>query len=296
VVYPFVIRVDRAYDSLAPVYDDFTAHHDYDAWTSTLEHIAHAHGLRGRRLLDVACGTGKSFLPFLERGFEVTACDISERMLAVAGAKARGRARLLRADMRALPPLGRFDLVTCLDDAVNYLDDERDLVAAFRGMGAALAPGGLLLFDVNTLGIYRDAFSRVSCHEVDGCLFLLRGEASTDLAEGGLAPAVIEAFRPTGDGRYERFVSRHEQRHHGDARVRRALAAAGLRHRAAHGLTPDGALHEDVDEIAHSKRIYVAGLALTDERKEVSDAPHQEAGGSDRPGRLVHQGELIPST
>ena len=46
------------------------------------------HGLPGNRVLDAGCGTGKSFLPLLERGFEVTACDQSEAMLDVAASKA----------------------------------------------------------------------------------------------------------------------------------------------------------------------------------------------------------------
>ena len=102
----------RSYDAFAPHYDAFTAHHDYPAWTATLERLARAAGLNGRRLLDVACGTGKSFLPFLQRGFDVVACDVSPRMLAIAAAKAGERVRLERHDMRRLPVLGSFDPVS----------------------------------------------------------------------------------------------------------------------------------------------------------------------------------------
>ena len=77
-----------AYNTLAPFYDRFTAHHDYDLWTGGLLQLAYAHGLRGTRVLDAGCGTGKSFLPLLERGFEVTACDGSSAMLDVAASKA----------------------------------------------------------------------------------------------------------------------------------------------------------------------------------------------------------------
>src|SRR4051812_41635818 len=109
------------YDAFAEHYDLFTAHHDYDDWTATIEALARTHGLRGRRLLDVACGTGKSFLPFAPRGYGVTACDIPDAMVAAAARKARGGVRLAIHDMGDLPRLGAFDLVTCLDDAFNYL-------------------------------------------------------------------------------------------------------------------------------------------------------------------------------
>src|SRR5215217_3423061 len=75
--------------------------HEYEPWTANLQRRAEAAGLRGRRLLDVACGTGKSFLPFLARGFSVTAVDVSPRMVALAAAKAGDRARLEVHDMRS---------------------------------------------------------------------------------------------------------------------------------------------------------------------------------------------------
>src|SRR5256885_12491864 len=127
------------------------ADYAHGPWLSALERVAERHGLAGRRLLDVGCGTGKSFLPMLERGYEVTACDISPEMVAEARRKAGGRAELHVADMRRLPVLGEFDLITCLDDAVNHLLGPDELADAFEGLRENLAPGGLLVFDVNTL-------------------------------------------------------------------------------------------------------------------------------------------------
>src|SRR5215213_6397598 len=90
-----------AYEALAAHYDAFTAHHDYEAWTRDLEALAVRHGLTGRTLLDVACGTGKSFLPYLDRGYEVTACDIAPEMVELARLKAPGVEPFV-ADMRDL--------------------------------------------------------------------------------------------------------------------------------------------------------------------------------------------------
>src|SRR4051794_30073993 len=140
--------VRACYDAFAGDYDAFTAGHDYEAWTATLVAAARQQGLRGDTLLDVACGTGKSFLPLLDRGWHVTACDLSAGMLAVAAGKAAGRARLLRADMRRLPRLGAFALVTCLDDALNYLAGPRDVRAAFASVAPCLTGDGRYVFDV----------------------------------------------------------------------------------------------------------------------------------------------------
>jgi ubiquinone/menaquinone biosynthesis C-methylase UbiE len=58
------------YDAFAPYYDAFTADSDYESWTLHVLELLRDHGLRGHALLDLACGSGKSFAPFLERGFE----------------------------------------------------------------------------------------------------------------------------------------------------------------------------------------------------------------------------------
>jgi ubiquinone/menaquinone biosynthesis C-methylase UbiE len=55
-----------------------------------------ARGIAGHRLLDVACGTGKSFIPMLEKVWEVTACDISPKMVAIARTKGVYIARAAR--------------------------------------------------------------------------------------------------------------------------------------------------------------------------------------------------------
>jgi ubiquinone/menaquinone biosynthesis C-methylase UbiE len=106
-----------AYDVLAPSYDLLTADYDHDRWIGALLAWAREHGLDGRRALDVACGTGRSFVPLLAAGFEVVACDESRGMLNVAATKVPDPRAIRRHDMRALPVLGSFDLVTCIDDA-----------------------------------------------------------------------------------------------------------------------------------------------------------------------------------
>lgn len=69
--------------------------------------------VRGKRVLDVACGTGRHAVRVAEEGAYVTALDRSEAMLAVARAKT-DRVRWLRGDLDRLPfDDGAFDVVMC---------------------------------------------------------------------------------------------------------------------------------------------------------------------------------------
>src|SRR5687767_6382901 len=140
----------------------FVAGHRNDEWTAMVLDAARAAGLRGNRLLDVACGTGESFMAMLSRGFEVTACDLAPAMAAIAAGKAADRgARVSVQDMRELPRLGEFDLVWCLGDSLNYLRDADELEAALIGMRRNLAPDGVIAFDVNTLATFRRVYSSI---------------------------------------------------------------------------------------------------------------------------------------
>jgi SAM-dependent methyltransferase len=259
----------EAYEDLAPAYDLLTADYPHDRWLAALVDLARAHGLRGRDVLDVACGTGKSFLPLLERGCRVVGCDISPAMLARAAAKAP-QARLVQADMRTLGRLGAFDLVTCLDDALNYLLGPGDLEAALAGIRRNLRPHGIAVWDVNTLAMYRSAFASDRTTDRDGVFLAWRGETTAELEAGGPAQATVEVFAPAGDGRWERRSSVHRQRHWPPGQIRELARRAGLRILAVHGQHPGAVIEPELDELVHSKAVYLACRDDRPERREVT--------------------------
>jgi SAM-dependent methyltransferase len=248
------------YDAFAAHYDAFTAGSDYDKWTGFVLELAGRLGLQGRAVLDLACGTGKSFLPFVERGFDVTGCDISAAMLAEAARKSPGTT-LLQADIRELGSVGSFDLVTCFDDSLNYMLDEEELAGALRSISVNLRPGGLALFDLNTLLAYRTTFAVDSILVREGTVFAWHGESSGDAPEGCRADAQMDIFSPRDSGLYERVRVRHSQRHFPSRRVRALLAAAGLECLGVHGVQDDGRLEPELDETRHLKVLYVARRA-----------------------------------
>jgi len=254
---------ERAFEAMAPLYDDFTAHHEYEFWTAELLKVLEREGLTGRRLLDVGCGTGKSFLPMLQRGWRVVGCDISPAMLDQARQKVDDAVRLEIADMRELPCFGEFDLVWALDDAVNYLLSVEELEAALAGMRSNLAPSGLLLFDVNELLVYGFYAEGVEV-ERDGRRFFFQGTAGGKVEPGSLCEFLCYETPGEGEGRSaseRRNVSVHRQRHFTEAEVLAALDRAGLECLNVYGQSTDGIPRQPLDGAVHTKAVYVARAA-----------------------------------
>ncbi|HKO37351.1 MAG TPA: class I SAM-dependent methyltransferase [Solirubrobacterales bacterium] len=250
-----------AYEAIAPAYDDFTAHHDYDLWLGELLPKLERHGVPGRRLLDVGCGTGKSFIPMLEQGWEVTACDVSASMVEIARGKVGDRAALHVADMRELPVFGEFDVVFCLDDAVNYLLDREELEQALSGMRRNLGPGGLLMFDVNTLEAYQTFFAEEVVLERNGRLMIWRGMSTPDAKPGCTAEASFEVKPLDPSAGPPIPAELHRERHFPEAEVLEAMERAGLECLDVYGHHHDAIPKQPLDEVAHAKAIYIARAA-----------------------------------
>jgi SAM-dependent methyltransferase len=246
----------EAYDALAPIYDEIGITAVHDDWLVALERLASDCGLRGHRVLDVACGTGSSFLPLLELGYEVTACDISRRMAQRARRRAGGRARVHVADMRALPVFGWFDLITCLDDAINHLLTPDDVVRAFEGMASNLAPEGLVMFDMTTVATYGGG--QTAFIELGERIVVMRDGESTIARAGDSTRMTVELFTRTPLGLWRRTTSAHGHRHYPLTEMRELLAGAGLKPVAVRGQWRGGRLAAEPDEGRHHKLVVVA--------------------------------------
>lgn len=246
-----------AYDAFAPFYDTLTVHQDYDWWWSALMPLAEAAGLSGTRVLDVACGTGKSLRPLLERGWSAVGVDASPGMLAEAAQKLGPDVPLHAHDMRQLPRLGEFDLVSSLNDAVNNVCDVHELTETFRGFRRNLAPGGVVIFDVNTVSTFRGYADGVLAHQEPDRILIVEGVGAEDLEPGGMLRLDFVVLE-----RRELFFwsctrTAHHQRHHPEADVRRALAAADLDLVEVRGQLRFS-IDEPLDESVHEKAVYVA--------------------------------------
>lgn len=98
---------------------------------------------RGRRVLDVGCGTGFFTAYYLARGADVTGVDIAPTAVARL-AERFPEARFVLADVSEGPVAGTFDLVNAFD-VLYHITDDRRWGTAVDHLAAAVAPGGMLL-------------------------------------------------------------------------------------------------------------------------------------------------------
>ena len=134
-------------------YDELGA--AYDAWcVSVTEDIAWYVGLAvasGGPVLEIGVGSGRVAVPTALAGIDVVGVDNAPGMLAMAAAKAEALGvaiELRRADMRDLPDLGAYPLVTVPFRAFLHLSTDGERLAVLRSLRGALAPAGTLAFDV----------------------------------------------------------------------------------------------------------------------------------------------------
>ena len=103
-----------------------------------------------QRIVEPACGTGRVLESLAKRGYEVLGYDLSPEMVAYAGERLRvSGGRVMRGDMAAFRPPGRFDAAINLVNSIGYLLDDRDLSSHLERVADALRPGGVYLVQFN---------------------------------------------------------------------------------------------------------------------------------------------------
>jgi ubiquinone/menaquinone biosynthesis C-methylase UbiE len=97
--------------------------------------------VKGKKVLDLGCGTGVHSAHFLSKGATVTGADISGEMLKIA-TKKHPAAEFVLADMKKLPFVDScFDIVFS-GLAIHYV---KDIKAVFREANRVLKPEGRLV-------------------------------------------------------------------------------------------------------------------------------------------------------
>ncbi|TKH16023.1 methyltransferase domain-containing protein [Peribacillus simplex] len=218
------------YERFAYVYDELMKDAPYEKWLMILTAKLEQYGIGGRKVLDLACGTGEMTVELAQHGFEVTGVDLSDEMLLVANEKAVKLGLsipLFQQNMAELEGLGQFDCVTIFCDSLNYLRDEEDIVKTFSRVHEHLKDGGLFLFDIHSIykmeEIFRNNTFAVNGEEVSYIWDCFPGEEPYSV-EHDLSFFV----RDDESGLYDRFDELHYQRTYPFEQYKNWLEQAGF--------------------------------------------------------------------
>lgn len=181
-------------------------------------------------VLDLGCGTGAATLAFARAGLQATGLDRSPEMLSRAHELAEAaslRVDFVDGDMTDLHLSDRFDLTTCVYDAVNYLDSEFVLQQFLRSVHDALEPGGVFAFDMNTRSRLESSWEQglMLAGDSDDLFVTYRSWYDSAL---DASPLVVTGFMRNPDLSWTRFDEEHIERSWPIADVAGWLQQAGF--------------------------------------------------------------------
>jgi SAM-dependent methyltransferase len=219
-------------DDLAYIHDAGHGHFARAAGPAVLDLLRQA-GIASGLLIDLGCGSGIMAREVCAAGYDVLGIDVSAAMIDLA--RQRVPAGQFRVGSFLTADLPSCVAVTSIGECFNYLFDDgnttQGLQALFGRIFAALAPGGLLVFDVAGPGRVPGGGPRQSYREGDDWAVLVTTEE--DRAQGRLTRR-ITSFRKVGE-LYRRDHEFHRLRLLPRAEVTAALRKAGFRVRGLAG-------------------------------------------------------------
>jgi ubiquinone/menaquinone biosynthesis C-methylase UbiE len=216
------------YKKLAQVYDYLMEHVDYEAWLQYVEEIMTNFHRSGQKIIDLACGTGNTTIPFAKRGYQAVGIDISGEMLAKAREKAAQEGidvTFSQQDMCQLKVDFQADIVTCYQDGLNYLLSSDDLKTVFARVGEHLAPTGLFIFDLNAVEKLQRSTGEITV--LDEERMTLIWENNYD-QEQDIWEIQLTGFIKQGE-QYDKFKEVHREKAYQTAEIAKYLKEAGLK-------------------------------------------------------------------
>lgn len=270
----------EAYTGFAEVYDLFMDNVPYEEWSHYLISLLQEYGVSEGLVLELGCGTGKMTRLLAQEGYDMIGVDSSEEMLQVAREKewavdgfeaaeigkerwaadesepvGMGRKQsdilYLLQDMREFELYGTVKAVVCVCDSLNYILEEEELLTVFSLVNNYLDPGGIFIFDMNTLYKYREILGESTiCENREEGSFIWENfyDDKEQINQYDLTLFVREQEE---QDLYRKYEETHFQRGYELQKVRSLLEQSGMEFVAMY----DAFTREPVKE--QSERIYV---------------------------------------
>lgn len=238
-----------AYTSFAEVYDMFMDNVPYEEWSRYLMELLKEYHIEEGVVCELGCGTGKMTRLLADAGYDMIGVDMSEDMLAIASMENPQQILYLCQDMRELELYGTVAAVVSVCDSMNYLLEEEDLLEVFQRVNEYLEPGGVFLFDLNTIYKYETLLGETTiCENRPEGSFIWENYYD---AEEQINEYDLTLFIQEKENLYRKFEETHYQRGYSLEKIRTLLEEAGMEFVTAYDACTKNPPRED------SERIYI---------------------------------------
>lgn len=219
-----------SYESFARVYDLFMDNIPYEQWCEYLAGLLKEYGITDGLVLELGCGTGNITRLLADKGYDMIGVDNAPDMLEIAMEKKETEGQdilYLLQDMREFELYGTVRAVISICDSMNYITEEEDLLRVFKLVNNYLDPGGVFIFDLNTLYKYREVMGECTIAEnrEDGS-FIWENyfDEENDINEYDLTLFIAEGE----SGLFRKYEETHYQRGYELETIKALLEKAGL--------------------------------------------------------------------
>ena len=260
-----------AYHDFAQVYDELMDNTPYEQWGKRLDALIRKYGVSAPErdaeslldseknlVVDLGCGTGTLTELLYRMGYDMIGVDSSEAMLNIAMQKKEqsgSEILYLMQDMRELELYSTVGTVFSVCDSLNYILEEQELAEVFSLVENFLFPGGIFIFDFNTVYKYREAIGNTTIAESrEDCSFIWENfyDPEEEINEYDLTVFVQEEGE-----HFRRFTEMHFQRGYTVEQMTALAEGAGLRIVEVIDADTEGAVTEQSERVlivAQSKK------------------------------------------
>ncbi|MCR4902325.1 MAG: methyltransferase domain-containing protein [Butyrivibrio sp.] len=270
----------EAYTDFAKVYDTFMDETPYKKWAAYIASLIKEYGISApyeqgttfdpnsseevteetalmqerNLVVELGCGTGAFTEEMASLGYDMIGIDLSDEMLNIArDKKDRSGHEILYLcqDMREIDLYCTAGTFVSVCDSVNYLTEDEDIIDTFKLVNNFLYPGGIFIFDFNTLHKYRDVIGDTTIAENrEDCSFIWENyyNEDTHINEYDLT---IFAATDAENNRFARSIETHLQRGYTLDEMKNFVDKSGMIFIKA----IDADTHKEPDE--NSERIYI---------------------------------------
>ena len=130
---------------MSQFYNQIAEKYDFIFPLSPAHQTFFASELQGKTLLDVGAATGNLTAYLSSQGYEVTAIDLSERLIAKAAEKG---ITVQQLNMLAIDELPTFDNIVCIGNTLPHLDSKASVQLFLKKAYGQLTQGGKLVLQL----------------------------------------------------------------------------------------------------------------------------------------------------